>query len=129
MNKPELVLNLVSGCFLILILLNLSILLYVAFFKLEKIEQRFTRSRRVGINRKFLGSDPIGRLYRLSQISGLISRPKRCHHEDPSANDDVIGLPRHLRNWFQIPSISLNWLMGGWVALWIVRYVMESAVR
>jgi hypothetical protein len=125
MNRPELVLNLVSGTFLMLILLNLSILLYVAFFKLEEIEQKVSRSRLVSINRRFLGNDPIGRLYRLSQISGLITRPKRFHREDPPANDDVIGLPKHLRNWVQIPSTSLNWLMAGWISLWFVRYLIE----
>jgi hypothetical protein len=129
MNRPEVILNIVSGSFLMLILLNLSILLYVAFFKLEEIEQRFTRSRLVSINRRFLGNDPIGRLYRLSQIGGLITRPRRCHHEDPPANDDVIGLPRHLRNWVQIPINSLNWLMVGWITLWFVRYFITSSTQ
>lgn len=129
MTRAELVLNLVSGGFLMLILLNLTILLYVAFFKLEEIEQKFTRSQLVSINRQCLGNDPIGRLYRLSLINGLITRPKRYHREDPPALDDVKDLPRSLRNWVHIPNISLLWLMAGWITLWFVRYVMESAVR
>nr|WP_297459249.1 hypothetical protein [uncultured Halomonas sp.] len=106
------------GFLFILIYLNLSVCLYVAFAKLAKIESHLENCKLVENNRYIWGGGPIGRMYRLMQIGGMLFFPKIIRKNGEADLEEIRRLPIPLRRWVTFPAGTLIALSAAMIALW-----------
>ncbi|WLI11736.1 MULTISPECIES: hypothetical protein [Pseudomonas] len=110
-----------GACALLLLgfmLINLIVMFYVAFFKLDEIE-KLLKSSAVLENDHLTGSGPISRLMRLSRISGLLcASTSFLQQTDPLAISDIAQFPAGLRLWVNIPFHIATFFIVCMVALW-----------
>lgn len=109
---------LLGGMLIFLTLINLVILLYVAFAKLTKIESHLESCKLVENNRYIWGGGPIGRMYRLMQIGGMFFFPKIIEKNGEADLEAIRKLPISLRRWITIPAGTLIALFSAIIILW-----------
>lgn len=88
------------------IYLNLMVWLYIAYTKLEVIENHLNNCDLVKFNRRIWGGGPLGRMYRLMQISGILVYPKVVVKNGGGDLEEIRNLPTPLRRWIKIPFIT-----------------------
>ncbi len=95
-----------------LILINAAVLLWVALFRLEQIENALGKSK-LNIDAKRMGSNVglLGRQYRLSTAMGALLFTNMYVRKGLVDPDDVKNMPPRLKRWVLIPT------MGGAVLL------------
>ena len=95
-----------------LILINAAVLLWVALFRLEQIENALGKSK-LNIDAKRMGSNVglLGRQYRLSTAMGALLFTNMYVRKGLVDPDDVKNMPLRLKRWVLIPT------MGGAVLL------------
>lgn len=86
---------------LLLLLLSEAILLFVAYFLLDEMEDHFIASHLVSINKRTLGNGPLGRMRRVRKIGALTGRSTHLQMLDPCAVREAEILPEHLRKWLR----------------------------
>lgn len=106
------------GFLFILIYLNLSVWIYVAFAKLEKIESHLENCELVENNRHIWGGGPLGRIYRLMQIGGMLFSPKIIEKNGEADLEEIRALPVSLRRWTLIPIGTGTVLFAAMIILW-----------
>ncbi|MGV8890735.1 MAG: hypothetical protein ACOH2P_22425 [Pseudomonas sp.] len=86
-----------------LMALNLAVMVYVSFFKLNEMESHLTHCYLIQANNK--GGDGLySRRHRLNLITAIIRKcPSRLLLDDPLALEDIQRFPLHLRRWIEIP--------------------------
>lgn len=106
---------------IILVMIWLQIILwtYVAYSKLDKIESHLKNCKLVENNRRIWGGGPVGRTYRLMQVSGMVLFPKPIVKNGEADLEEILRLPTPLRRWIKIPSISGLVLLSMMVVLYI----------
>lgn len=103
---------------LVFMLINLIVMFYVAFFKLDEIE-KYLKNSSVLDKDQLTGNGAISRLMRLSRISGLLCASKLfLQRTDPLALSDIAQLPALLRLWVNIPFHIATFFIVCMVALW-----------
>lgn len=90
-----------------LVLINAAVLLWVALFRLEQIENAFGKSK-INIDAKRMGSNVglMGRQYRLSTAIGALLFTNMYVRKGLVDPDDVKNMPPHLKRWVLIPTIG-----------------------
>lgn len=91
---------------MVFIYLNLMAWLYVAYTKLEKIENHLKNCKLVNNNRYIWGGGPIGRVYRLAQINGMLRFPRIIVKNGEADLEEIRNLPTPLRRWVKIPFMT-----------------------
>ncbi len=103
---------------LVLMLVNLIVMFYVAFFKLDEIE-KYLKNSSILEKDQLTGSGAISRLMRLSRISGLLCASKLfLQRTEPLALSDIAQFPASLRLWVNIPFHVATFFIVCMVALW-----------
>nr|WP_297460126.1 hypothetical protein [uncultured Halomonas sp.] len=106
---------------IILVLIWLQIILwtYISYSKLEKIENYLENCKLVENNRRIWGGGPLGRMYRLAQISGMLFFPKIIAKNGEADLEEIRNLPISLRRWAIIPACTGATLFAAMIALYI----------
>ena len=127
----ELYTSLWGGLF-ILIFIDLAILAYVAFTKLEEVENYLKNSSEVITQRRIWGGGLVGRIMRLTRVGGLLMHPELYQKHGLVDIKDVQRIPRGLRRWVVIPGFIILVLCIAMFSLWacdeILLQVFSSLV-
>lgn len=101
----------------ILALLSEAVFLFVAYFRLDQMENHFIFSHLVGINRKTVGNTPRGRMKRVKLIGELTGHYALFTMLDPYAFMEAEILPEHLKKWLKVPGYIMRIALTGAVLL------------
>ncbi|SHF25006.1 hypothetical protein SAMN02745148_02176 [Modicisalibacter ilicicola DSM 19980] len=113
----ELYIPLWGGLFL-LIFVDLAILVYVAFTKLEEVEKYLKNSSEVIVQRRIWGGGVVGRIMRLTRVGGLLMHPEFYQKHGLVDIKEVQSMPRGLRLWVVIPGFIILVLCIAMFSLW-----------
>lgn len=87
--------------------INLGILIYVAYAKLEIVEERLNKCESVNFNKEaYKDAGLIGRALRLNSILIILTVPHRCSKNEIVDFKQVAAVPRNLKLWVQLPYLS-----------------------
>lgn len=103
---------------LVAIWLQIMLWIYVAYTKLEDIENHLANCDLVQFNRRIWGGGPLGRMYRLMQISGMLFSPNSVVKNGEADLKEIMELPVSLRRWVKIPFGTGAALLVAMVILW-----------
>lgn len=109
---------LLGGVLIFLTLVNLAVMLYVAFSKLDEAEDHLANCELVRFNRKVWGGGAMGRMYRLSQICGALIAPQTIVEKSGGNLEEIRSLPASLRRWVKIPFITGAIFFAAMIVLW-----------
>lgn len=98
--------------------LQIALWLYVAYAKLEKIEGHLRNCKLVENNRYIWGGGPLGRMYRLMQISGMLFFPRIIEKNGEADLKEIRRLPISLRRWVVIPAGTGIAIVAAMIILW-----------
>lgn len=98
--------------------LQITLWLYVAYAKLSNIESHLKSCKLVENNRYIWGGGPLGRMYRLMQISGMLFFPKIIARNGEADLEEIRELPISLRRWATIPASTGTALFCAMIILW-----------
>ena len=97
----------------LLVFLSEAVLVFVAYFRLDQMENHFIASHLVGINRKIVGNAPWGRIKRVKLIGELTGRYALSTMLDPYSFLEAEILPEHLKKWLKVPGYIMRIAMAG----------------
>nr|WP_297459151.1 hypothetical protein [uncultured Halomonas sp.] len=98
--------------------LQIALWLYVAYAKLEDIENHLANCKIVKNNRYIWGGGPIGRAHRLAQINGMLCFPNIIVKNSEADLEEIMRLPVSLRRWVKIPFGTGAVLFIAMIVLW-----------
>ena len=99
-------------------IINLTVMIFVALTKLEEIEARLEGSSVVN-NNKMSGSGLIAKVLRLGQISGLLCANESFLNScEPNALENIARFPAGLRRWVNLPFHAATFFIISLVGMW-----------
>jgi hypothetical protein len=102
----NLILEWSMACGMLLLTVDLAVLLWVVFFRVEEIEDALGNSQ-LNIDAKRLGSNTglLGRQYRLGLATSALLFSNLYIRKGLVDPDDVKNMPAHLKRWAVIPHV------------------------
>jgi hypothetical protein len=119
MNEIKLIYSAVVIALFLLIFINLAVVVYVGFFKLDEMESHLKNCYLIQANKQEASDSFLSRRYRLNLITAMLRKqPSTFLLNDPKAIEDIRQFPLLLRRWIEIPHRMSKFSLIGLLVVW-----------
>jgi hypothetical protein len=108
----------------LLILVSLALWLYTSYTKMDEMLKHLSNCRAIQIRKPLIGKYPLGRLFMMGTIAGVLLTPKLYLKDGGADQDDIKNFPKVLKKIIAIQYCFLVLAGASMFALWGVGKYM-----